>query len=372
MRAAMTDRESLIAFNMVDGIGPVRVRELQAVLGSPSEILQADAEAWTGARGMGPKLAEKLKGKLAGVDPGAEEAKARRLGARIVTQLDDEYPEALRSMHDPPLAMYVKGTLEPSDKHAIAVVGSRRCTHYGTHVADRLSFQLAKQGYTVISGLARGIDAAAHEGALKGEGRTLAVLGTGIDRIYPAEHAPLAERIQAGGAVMTEFPMGFRPTRQSFPQRNRIVAGLSRGILVAEAAKGSGALMTVDFANEFGRLVFAVPGRIDTPSAGGCNFLIQNGAKLVTDIDDILEEFEYLVPPKPEGREDPEVAKPRVQLDGTERQVLEAMDRSDIGQDELIRLTGLSASAVATALLTLEMKRQVVSLPGRKVRKKGA
>jgi DNA processing protein len=197
----------------------------------------------------------------------------------------------------------------------------------------------------------------------------LAVLGTGIDQIYPAEHAGLAEQIQQQGAVISEFPVGFRPTRQSFPQRNRIVAGLCKGILVVEAAKGSGAMMTVDFANEFGRLVFAVPGRIDNPSAGGCNLLIQNGAKLVTDIDDLLEEFEYLMPPRPEGREDPEVAKPRVQLTPEEEKVLAVLGRSEVTQDEVIRASGLSASAVATALLTLEMKRQVTSLPGRKVRK---
>ncbi len=300
----MTDREALIAFNMVEGIGPVRVRELQAVLGSLSEVAAASVEDWTRAKGVGRVLAEKVRTRLREVDVIEEEKRAGKVGARIVTQVDEEYPEALKSIHDPPLALYVKGTLDAADRHAIAVVGSRRCTHYGTQVADRLSFQLAKQGYTVVSGLARGIDAAAHQGALKGGGRTLAVLGTGIDQIYPAEHAGLAEEIMDQGAVLTEFPVGFRPTRQSFPQRNRVVAGLVQGILVAEAARGSGALMTVDFANEFGRQVFAIPGRIDNPSAGGCNELIQNGAKLVTDIDDILEEFEYLIPPKPDGRVD--------------------------------------------------------------------
>lgn len=367
----MNDREALIAFNMVEGIGPVRVRELQAVLGSLSEVANASVQEWTRAKGVGKVLAEKIQAKLGSVDIAAEEKAASKLGARIVTQVDDEYPEALKSIHDPPLALYVKGTLDSADRHALAVVGSRRCTHYGTQVADRLSFQLAKQGYTVVSGLARGIDAAAHQGAIKGGGRTFAVLGTGIDQIYPPEHAGLAEDITAHGALLTEFPIGFRPTRQSFPQRNRVVAGLVQGILVAEASRGSGALMTVDFATEFGRQVFAVPGRIDNPSAGGCNELIQNGAKLVTDIDDILEEFEYLIPPKPEGREDPEVTKPQVQLTPDETKILEVMGRSELTQDEVIRASGLTASAVATALLTLEMKRQVLSLPGRKVRRKG-
>jgi DNA processing protein len=365
----MEEREALIALNMVEGIGPVRVRELVQVLGSAVAILDADVEAWTEAKGVGRVLAEKMKTRLREVDVAGELKRADACGARIVTRVDAEYPSALNSIHDPPLALYVKGSLEGRDQHAISVVGSRRCTHYGTQVADRLSFQLAKQGYTVVSGLARGIDAAAHQGAIKGKGRTLAVLGTGIDQVYPTEHAQLAEDVAQNGAVITEFPVGFKPTRQSFPQRNRIVAGLAKGLLVVEAARGSGAMMTVDFATQQGRLIFAVPGRIDNPSAGGCNGLIKNGAKLVEDVDDILEEFEYLVSPNPAGREDPEHVRPQVQLNETEIQILESLDRSDVTQDEVIRNTGLSASAVATALLTLEMKRQVKSLPGRKVRK---
>ncbi|MGA0333533.1 MAG: DNA-processing protein DprA [Kiritimatiellia bacterium] len=367
----MTEREALIALNMVEGIGPVRVRELMQVLGSAANILEADVADWVQAKGVGQTLAEKLKSRLRGLDVEAELRRAEKLGARVITQLDPEYPELLRSIHDPPLALYVKGTLCAQDRHAIAVVGSRRCTHYGTQVADRLSFQLAKQGYTVVSGLARGIDAAGHQGALKGGGRTLAVLGTGIDQIYPAEHEKLARSIEENGALISEFPIGFKPTRQSFPQRNRICAGLCGGILVVEAARGSGAMMTVDFATEFGRLVFAVPGRIDNPSAGGCNGLIKNGAKLVEDVDDILEEFEYLIPPNPEGREDPAFVKPQVQLNDAERKILEHLGREDKEQDVLIRECGLTASEVATALLTLEMKRQIKSLPGRKVRKTG-
>ena len=365
----MTEREALIALNMVDGIGPVRVRELMQVLGSAANILEADVSDWVQAKGVGQVLAEKLKNRLRLLDVQEEIRKAEKLGARLVTAIDDEYPELLKAIHDPPLALYVKGTLKPQDKHAICVVGSRRCTHYGTQVADRLSFQLAKQGYTVVSGLARGIDAAGHQGALKGGGRTIAVLGTGIDQIYPAEHDKLAASIVEHGALISEFPIGFKPTRQSFPQRNRIAAGLCGGTLVVEAARGSGAMMTVDFATEFGRLVFAVPGRIDNPSAGGCNGLIKNGAKLVEDVDDILEEFEYLVAPKPEGREDPEHVKPQVQLNDIEKQILAHLGREDSEQDTIIRETGLSASVVATALLTLEMKRQIKSLPGRKVRK---
>jgi len=363
------ERAAYIALNKVDGVGPVRVRELIEVLGSAEAILESDEREWERAKGMGRTLASKLRARLNEIDPEEEARLARKHGAEIVTLADPEYPEMLRTIHDPPLALYVKGTLESQDRHAIAIVGSRRCTHYGTQVADRISFQLAKQGYCVISGLARGIDAAAHQGALKGGGRTLAVLGTGIDQVYPAEHRDLAEKINNSGALLSEFPVGFKPTRQSFPQRNRIVAGLSKGLLVAEAARGSGAMMTVDFAAEFGRQVFAVPGRIDNPSAGGCNGLIKSGAKLVEDVDDILEEFEYLLPPNPEGREDPEHVRPAVPMNDTERTLFNALGREDTSVDELIRATGVSASAAATAMLMLEMKRQIKSLPGHKVRR---
>lgn len=366
----MTEREAYIVLNRMEGIGPVRVRELLNRLGSAAAILEASREELCQAKGVGQTLAENILRQVDQADPDAETALADRHGAEIITRADEAYPQALLTIHDPPLALYVKGTLTTADQHAIAVVGSRRCTHYGTQTADRLSFQLAKQGYTVVSGLARGIDAAAHQGALKAKGRTLAVLGCGIDQVYPPEHADLANAIRESGAVISEFPVGYAPSRQSFPQRNRIVSGLSRGVLVVEAARGSGALMTVDEATDQGRLIFAVPGRIDNPSAGGCNQLIKSGAKLVEDVDDILEEFEYLIAPNPAGRQDPEHVRPQVQLSEKEQILLGHIGTSEIEQDQLIRLSGLSASEVATALVMLEMKRQIESLPGRKVRKR--
>jgi DNA processing protein len=367
----VTEREAYIALNMVDGIGPVRVRALLDLFGSVTTVLEASPKDWVEAKGIGPQLAEKIHPRLREADVAGELKRAEKAGAQIITRADEAYPTALTEIHDPPLALYVKGTLEAGDIHAIAMVGSRRCTHYGTQSADRLAFQLAKQGYTVVSGLARGIDAAAHQGALKGGGRTLAVMGTGIDQVYPDEHAVLAERIIDQGALITEFPVGFNPTRQSFPQRNRVISGLSKAILVVEASRGSGAMMTVDFATEQGRTVMAVPGRIDNPSASGCNDLIKNGAKLVSDVDDITEEFEFLLPPTPEGREDPEHVKPKVKLTEDEAVIMDYLGREEVGQDDLIRATGLGASKVATALLMLEMKRQIKSLPGRKVRKIG-
>jgi len=363
------ESDAYVLLNRVEGLGPVKVRSLVSVLGSAAAIPEAGKSDLLQAPGIGEKLADKLLYRLQGLDADQEREAADRLGVQILSYADPAYPKALKEIHDPPLALYIKGSLLPADVHALGVVGSRRCTHYGTQVADRLSFQLAKQGYTVVSGLARGIDAAAHEGSLKGQGRTLAVMGTGIDQIYPSEHQKLAEQISEQGALITEFPIGFKPNRQSFPQRNRIISGLSKGILVVEAARGSGAMLTVDEANAQGRLVFAVPGRIDNPSAGGCNHLIKQGAKLVEDVDDILEEFEYLISPTPQGREDPEHVKPQVQLSEEEHKLLEFLGKREWGQDELIRESGLSASKIATLLLMLEMKRQVQSLPGRQVRR---
>lgn len=366
----MTEREAYIVLNRMEGIGPVRVRALLNQLGSASAILGANREALCEAKGVGKALAETILRQADRLDPAEEFERAADHGAMILTRADDDYPEALSKIHDPPLALYIKGSLKRADQHAIAVVGSRHCTHYGMQTADRLSFQLAKQGYTVVSGLARGIDAAAHQGALKGKGRTLAVLGCGIDQIYPPEHEKLAEAVMESGALISEFPVGVAPNRQTFPQRNRIVSGLSRGVLVVEAARGSGAMMTVDEANDQGRLVFAVPGRIDNPSAGGCHHLLKQGAKLVEDVDDILEEFEYLIAPNPAGREDPAHARPQVQLSETEAKLLALIAQEEVEQDWLIRESGLGASAVATALVMLEMKRQVTSLPGRKVRRR--
>lgn len=215
------------------------------------------------------------------VDPVAELTKTRRLGGRIITPHDDEYPQALSTIHDPPLALYIRGRLEKSDHRAIAT-------------ADRLSYQLAQTGFTVVSGLARGIDTAGHAGALKARGRTIAVLGSALDRLYPPENSDLADAISKQGAILSEYPLGREPDRTTFPYRNRIVSGLSMGILVVEAQRKSGALIPADMALEQGRSVFAVPGRIDSPSSKGTHQLIKNGARLVEDIEDILAEFEFL------------------------------------------------------------------------------
>ena len=330
-------------------------------------ILEAGPQDLMAVRGIGKEMAALIMDRRGALDPVAEERRAEEYGARIVTQLDADYPEPLRAIYDPPLALYVQGTLVPRDRHALALIGSRRTSHYGRQVADRLAFQLAKTGYTVVSGLARGIDTAAHEGALKGGGRTLAVLGGALDHFYPPENRELAERISGQGAVLSEFPFGRAPDRTTFPMRNRICSGLTMGVVVVEAGFKSGALHTADAALEQGRTVFAVPGRVDAPTSRGAHQLIKNGARLVEDADDILKEFEFLVPLEKRQAAPHLEARPEVQLTDEEQAIVKALWAGERNVDELARDAGLASARVSSLLIGLEMKRVVRVLPGRVV-----
>ena len=363
----MTPRESYIALNMIDNVGPVRVRNLIDALGSPEAILSAPQEALIKANGIGAEVAARIVEQRGEVDPAAEEAKTAKLGGRIVTQVDPEYPESLKAIYDPPLALYVVGDILPKDRHALAVVGTRSPTHYGLSVADRLSYQLAKAGFTVISGLARGIDTAAHQGALKGGGRTFAVLGSAIDKVYPEENEELARRISEQGAVISEYTLGREPDRTTFPYRNRVVSGLSMGIIVVEAGLKSGAIITANEALEQGKSVFAVPGRIDMPSARGAHRLIKQGAKLIEDIDDILQEFEFLIPPDKKKQAEVLPERPEVPLNGEEQSVVRALWKGSLDVDTLTREAGLTSGKLSALLIGLEMKRVVRILPGRMI-----
>lgn len=364
----MTSREAYIGLNMITGLGPIKVRALIDFLGSPEAVFQADAAELMQVRGVGDKLCESICSQRDSVDMSGEIERASDLGVRLITPLDTEYPEILKTIHDPPLALYVKGSLEDADQHAIGVVGSRKATHYGLSVADRLSYQLAQTGFTIVSGLARGIDTAAHEGALKAKGRTIAVLGAAIDQLYPPENAELAQSICESGALISEYPLGRQADRQTFPYRNRIVSGLSQGVLVVEAGAKSGSLHTADAALEQGRSVFAVPGRIDHPSARGCNRLIKNGAKLVDNVGDILEEFELLIPPDcVEAPKKETSARPDVPLSEEEKKVVEALWQEALDVDTLARGLEIGSAQISGLLLGLEMKRVIKMLPGRMV-----
>jgi DNA processing protein len=351
--------------NMIEGLGPVRVRNLIDALGSPRAVMTCAPDDLLKAKGVGSDLASKIVAQRSEVDADAEEEKAAKLGARIITVLDDEYPESLKHIHDPPLALYILGGLEKKDRHAIGVVGSRRCTHYGINVADRLSYQMAQVGFVVVSGLARGIDTAAHRGCLKGGGRTLAVLGSGLDKLYPPESEELAEAIAGQGAVISEYPIGREPDRTTFPYRNRVVSGLCMGLLVVEAGAKSGALHTADSALEQGRSVFAVPGRIDSAASRGTHRLLQNGARLVTDVKDIVEEFETLIPMSKLEEKPVVQALPAIELTEEEQAITKALLGGSLSVDEVSRQAGLPSARLSALLIGLEMKRVVRMLPGR-------
>jgi DNA protecting protein DprA len=272
----------------IHGIGPGLRRLLFERYGDAAGILAASADELRKVAGIGPRLAEAI----AGSDPTAARellSLCRARGVGILQESDDTFPAILRQIPDPPDLLFVRGSLEPADSLAVAVVGARHATAYGLRVAQRLGGSLARAGYTVVSGLARGIDSAAHQGALEAGGRTIAVLGSGVLEIYPPEHADLAERIEAAGAVISESPPLATASAGAFPRRNRIVSGLSLGVVVVEASTRSGALITARLASEQGREVFAVPGSIESRMSRGCHRLLKDGACLVEGVDDILE-----------------------------------------------------------------------------------
>lgn len=282
-----------LRLQLASEVGPVRARALLDRFGQAAAVLEASSSELQRVDGIGPKVAASIISVRDSTASDREIERAAQLGLRIVTWADADYPAMLRNVPDPPICLYVRGQLEPADSVAVAVVGTRRCSHYGREQALRFGGALASAGFTVISGLARGIDGFAHQGALDVGGRTIAVLGQGLSTIYPPEHEGLAERIAANGAVLSELPVDAAADPKNFPRRNRIVVGLSLGVLVVEAGERSGALISARLATEYNREVFALPGRVDCPDVSmGTNRLIRDGhAKLVMSISDILDEL---------------------------------------------------------------------------------
>jgi DNA processing protein len=356
----MTTEEAYIALNMIPKLGPVRLRALLEVFATPQAVLEAGEADLRSVRGVGIEAAQSIRAWRNHADPASELDLAKREGVQVVTLADENYPPQLREIHDPPTVLYVRGNLLERDRVSMGVVGSRKPTHYAGESAKRLSHQLAYAGVTVVSGLARGVDTAAHQGALAAKGRTIAVLGSGLCQLYPPENAELARKIETSGAVVSEYPLQTKADRRTFPMRNRIISGMSFGLLVVEAGTTSGALISANQAGEQGRSLYAIPGRIDNPNAIGSNRLIQQGAKLVMDVQDILDDFQLLFPrqpdlpppPKPEG------------LNSAESTIYEAMGSEELFLDELITKTGLPTQEVASTLLALEMRRLVKQLPG--------
>jgi DNA processing protein len=353
------------------GIGPRMRRLLLERFGSPAGVFEADPADLRRISRLGPRVASEIASSASTTV--AEEVidLCAARGVEIIPEGAGCYPGLLSRIDDPPGLLFVRGTLEPRDSLAVAIVGARHATAYGLKVAEQLAGGLARAGYTVVSGLARGIDAAAHRGALKAGGRTLAVLGSGVLAVYPPEHEDLAEEVAANGALISELPPRCEPNQATFPQRNRIVSGLSLGTVVVQASERSGALITARLAGEQGREVFAVPGAIDCRVSRGCHALIRDGAKLVEHVDDILEELGPLFETctAADGRT---IAHPaELRLGDIEKRVLEAIDAHGPGAavniDDLVAETDLAASQVLATVGVLEMRRLLRRHPGNRV-----
>ncbi len=372
MRADLSD---WIALNLIRGIGPRTANQLLEHFGSPAQVFAASRLALERI-GLKPETIVELRDSLILERAGEEIERLEKLGARVITLEDQDYPVLLREIHDPPIALYVRGDLTMAcARPCLAIVGSRRCSTYGINAAQSLARDLAGLGLTIISGLARGIDAAAHRGALEAPGATIAVVGTGLETTYPKEHQQLEAEIIAAGAVISEFPLGTPPLPQNFPYRNRILSGLSFGVLIVEAAEHSGSLITARLAYEQGREVFAVPGNITSQTSFGPNYLIKDGAKLVQHWQDIVEELSREVRERILGLEpQPPIeslagAQPlfeAVELTDHERRVLDLLSPDAPSHiDQLLISSEFGSPDLMNALLGLEMKDRIKQLPGK-------
>lgn len=361
----MNRTEAYLALNLLPQVGPVRLRKLVQFFGSPERVLTAKSSEILQIEGFGVSQAENIANWEAQVDLAGELKKISTRGLTLLTQEDELYPPLLREIYDAPFLLYVWGELTKRDHHAIGIVGSRQATHYGLSATKKLSFQIAYAGYTVVSGLARGIDTTAHEAALAAKGRTVAVIGSGIGKLYPPENMALAERIAQNGAVLSEYPVDRPADKQTFPYRNRIVAGWSTGVIVVEAPLRSGSLITAQQAADQGRTVYAVPGPIDKPTSAGCNRLIQQGAKLVMDGGDVLDDLMALFPTAPTAPKLQE-PPPMATLTLDEEILYKAIGTEEAHINDITTASGLTTATVASTLMRLEMKRLIRALPGRR------
>lgn len=352
-----SDLKYWVGFNLVNGVGPVRFRRLLDFFGNAQEAWYADSASLLQA-GLDARTVEAVLATRAKVDLDREMERITKRGINLLTWDHPQYPCRLKDIPDPPPLLYVKGTLTDQDELAVAVVGTRRATLYGKEAATRLAGDLARHGVTVVSGLAKGIDTAAHRAALDALGRTIAVLGSGLDIIYPPENARLAAEIVERGALISVYPLGTQPEAGNFPPRNRIISGLSLGVVIVEAGESSGALITADYALEQGREVFAVPGNITSRMSRGTNRLIQQGAKPVMGVEDILEELNLTMVPEQLAMREllPENA--------TEKALLQHLSQEPTHIDELCQASGLPVAEVSAALTMMELKGLVRQVGG--------
>ncbi|MCC7084520.1 MAG: DNA-protecting protein DprA [Pirellulales bacterium] len=366
--ADSASRAEFLRLSMIAGVGPLTRRRLLERFGNPEAVFAAAPCELQLVSGVGPKLCRSIADAKNQIDVEAELENCRRDEIEILIETDQGFPRSLLELPDPPGVLFVRGKLQPSDALAIAIVGSRHATNYGLQQAERLAGNLVRAGYTVVSGLARGIDAAAHRGALAAGGRTIAVLASGVLNIYPPEHVQLAAEIAATGAVISEAPPRVAPLGGMFPQRNRIISGMSLGVLVVEASNRSGALITARHAMEQGRDVFAVPGLVTSRMSNGCHRLIRDGAKLVETVEDILEELGPL-PQATAARDDGRTIHHPAELllNELEQQVLAAIPSEATSIDNIIAASELPPPQVLATVSVLEMRRLIRRLSGNAV-----
>ncbi len=357
-----------LALNLTPGIGSTLMRRLLDRFNTPEAVFHAPMKELSKIEGLGEKVAQEIrKGPLEKVVE-RELSLLREVGGRVITLKDEEYPKRLKDIYDPPALLYVRGALKKEDEFAISIVGSRKTTPYGRWFTEKVSQELARHGLTIVSGMARGIDSLAHWGAISGGGRTIAVLGCGVDVIYPSENRNLFAKMIDRGAILSEFPMGSPPEGGHFPRRNRIISGLSLGVVVVQASEKSGSLITAGYALEQGREVFAVPGNVGTESSRGTHRLIKEGAKLVESSEDILEE---ILPQWRGGRETtPKVEIPRPDLTEEEKVLYELLSETPLHIDVMIRESRMDPGKVSSLLLNLELKGMISQWPGKCFSKK--
>ncbi len=369
------DIEKWLKLTGADGVGPVTFSKLLSRFGAPQLALGASVGELTKVDGIGPRTAERIAASRDRVDVVAELELAAKLGVWIVHLQDERYPALLKQIYDPPPVLYVKGTVTEADNLCVAIVGSRRCSLYGSEQSSRFAHILAAAGFTICSGMAYGIDTAAHQGALAAGGRTIAVQGCGLANVFPPENRKLFEAIAESGACISEFPLRYEPLAENFPPRNRIIAGLSLGTIVIEAGSNSGALITAKAALDYNREVMAVPGKIDSPLSKGANRLIKEGAKLVDSVEDVMESLGHIGSRLSEHAnstaasitakvEMPLFDVGRLNLNTAERSVYDCLHSDPVHIEQVITELELPAGSVNAAIVSLRLKGLVKQLPG--------
>lgn len=363
MQISSDKRYYWLALYLIPGLGNIAYRNLLYTFKEPEQVFDATLSDLAEVEGIRREVALNIINKKYERDPDKELKKAEGCGAHIITFNDPAYPQSLKEIYDPPMVLYLKGNDIPCNMTFIAMVGSRNATHYGIKAAEKIGQGLARRGLGIVSGMARGIDSASHWGCLDGRGFTVAVLGTGIDRVYPASNKKLFNQITLKGAVVSEFPTSTPPTPNNFPVRNRIISGMSKAAVIVEATRQSGSLITASMALEQGREVFAVPGSIDSFKSTGCHYLIKQGARLVENSDDILEElglnFPYIT------KTDTFVQGGLPALDESETAIYDIIGNYPVHIDQIVRLSNLESGEVSGTLMRMELKGLIRQLPGK-------